>query len=121
MKKLIKAIISSVLTIAILAWFFPNINYSSSITLIVAAVVLTLLEKLLRPILKILFLPINVVTLGFFSLVINVFILYMATYLVPGFVINNVTILGLHLNRFFSLLLASSLIGFLQGAFALIL
>lgn len=117
----IKATISSILTIAILAWFFPNINYSSSFTLVIAGVVLTLLEKLLRPILKILFLPINIVTLGFFSLVINVFILYLATYFVPGFVINNVVVFGIHFNQFFSLLLASSLIGFFQGAFALIL
>jgi len=119
--KFIKAVITSILTIAILAWLFPNISYSGSITLIVAGIVLTLLEKLIRPILKILFLPINVVTLGLFSLVINVFILYLATYFVPGFVINNVVIFGIHLNRFLSLLLASSLIGFLQGAFSLIL
>jgi putative membrane protein len=121
MMNFIKAVISSILTIAILAWFFPNINYSSSITLVIAGIVLTLLEKLLRPVLKILFLPINIVTLGFFSLVINVFILYLATYLVPGFAISNVVVFGIHLNQFFSLLLASSLIGFLQGAFALVL
>ncbi len=119
--KFIKAVISSILTIAILAWFFPNINYSSSATLIIAGLVLTLLDKLLRPLLKILFLPINIVTLGFFSLIINVFILYLATYFVPGFTINNVIVMGVHLNQFFSLLLASALIGFLQGAFALVL
>ena len=117
----IKAVISTILTIAILAWFFPNINYSSSVTLIIAGIVLTLLDKLLRPLLKILFLPINIVTLGFFSLVINVFILYLATYLVPGFAITNVMIFGLALNQFFSLLFASALIGFLQGLFAMIL
>lgn len=121
MAKFIKAVLVSILTIAILAWFFPNISYASSITLIAAGLVLTLLDKLLRPLLKILFLPINIVTLGFFSLVINVFILYLATYFVPGFVIDNVVVFGLHLNQFFSLLLVSALIGFVQGAFALIL
>lgn len=119
--KFIKAVISSILTIAILAWLFPNIRYNNSATLIITGIILTLLEKILRPILKILFLPINVVTLGLFSLVINVFILYLATYFVPGFIINNVVLFGIHLNQFFSLLLASSLIGFFQGAFALIL
>jgi putative membrane protein len=119
--KFIKAVISSILTIALLAWFFPNIRYNSSATLIIAGLVLTLLEKIIRPILKILFLPINVVTLGLFSLVINVFILYLATYFVPGFVISNVVIFGLHLNQFFSLLFASALIGFVQGLFALVL
>ena len=119
--KFIKAVISSILTIAILAWLFPNINYNNSVTLIVTGLVLTLLEKIIRPILKILFLPINIVTLGLFSLVINVFILYLATYFVPGFVIENVIIFGIHLNQFFSLLFASALIGFFQRIFALIL
>lgn len=119
--KFIKAFIVTTLTIALLAWLFPNISYGNSVNLILAGLVLTLLDKLIRPLLKILFLPINIVTLGLFSLVINVFILYLATYLVPGFVISNVIVLGVHLNQFMSLLLASALIGFVQGAFAMIL
>lgn len=119
--KFIKAVLVSICTIALLAWLFPNISYGSSITLIVTGIVLTLLDKTIRPILKILFLPINVVTLGLFSLVINVFILYLVTYFVPGFVIDNVIIFGIHLNQFFSLLFASALIGFFQGLFALVL
>lgn len=119
--KFIKGLLVSVLTIAVLAWFFPNISYNSSWTLILAGLVLTLLDKLVRPVLKILFLPINIVTLGFFSLVINVFILYLVTYFAPGFIISNVTIFGVHLGHFWSLLFASSLIGFLQGLFAMIL
>lgn len=118
---MIKSIIISILTIALLAWFFPNISYNSSLTLIIAGLVLTLLEKIVRPILKILFLPINIVTLGLFSLVINVLILYLATYFVPGFVISNVVLFGVELNQFFSLLFASALIGFVQGFFALVL
>lgn len=118
---MIKSIIISILTIAILAWCFPNISYSSSVTLVVAGIVLTLLEKIVRPILNILFLPINVVTLGFFSLVINVLVLYLATYFVPGFTISNVIVFGVELNQFFSLLFASILIGFVQGFFALVL
>lgn len=121
MKSILRSVLVSVLTIAVLAWFLPNVSYSSSVTLIVAAIVLTLLEKILRPILKILFLPINVVTLGLFGLVINVFILYLATYFVPGFVIEPAVILGIELNHFFTLLFISALIGFLQGAFTLIL
>lgn len=121
MKGLMRSILVSILTIAVLAYFMPNVSYASSVTLIVAAIVLTLLEKIVRPILKILFLPINIVTLGFFGLVINVFILYLATYLVPGFMIAPAVIFGIELNQFFTLLFVSALIGFLQGAFALIL
>lgn len=121
MKGFLRSILVSILTIAVLAYFMPNVSYNSSVTLILAAIVLTLLEKIVRPILKILFLPINVVTLGLFGLVINVFILYLATYFVPGFAIQTAVVFGVELNQFFTLLLVSALIGFLQGAFALIL
>ena len=119
--KLLKPIISSGLTIAVLAWALPSVSYRNITTLILASFVLTLLQKIARPALKILFLPINVVTLGLFSLVINVFILWLATYLVPGFVINDMVFLGVHLNQFFSLLLISFFIGFLQGIIGFVL
>lgn len=119
--KLLKPIISSALTIAVLAWAIPAISYASITTLILASFVLTLLQKIAKPVLKILFLPVNVVTLGLFSLVINVFILWLATYLVPGFRIDNIVFLGVHLNQFFSLLLVSFFIGFLQGILGFLL
>lgn len=119
--KLLKPVITYVLTIAVLAWAIPSISYTNVTTLILASFVLALLQKVAKPVLKILFLPINVVTLGLFSLVINVFILWLATYLVPGFSIDNLVVFGVHLNQFFSLLFVSFLIGFMQGIFGFIL
>jgi len=112
--KLLKPIIVLIVTMAILAWALPNVAYSDYITLILAGVVLTMLEKIIKPILKFLFLPINIVTLGFFSIVINVFILWLVTYFVPGFNIEPMIIFGISLNQFFTLLFVSSLIGFCQ-------
>jgi len=120
--KLLKPIIVSIVTIAILAWLMPNISYGSNwITLIIAALVLTLLNKIAKPILKILFLPINIVTLGLFSTVINVLILWLATYFVPGFVIVPVVIMGFHLNQFFTFLLMSALISMTQSIISFVL
>lgn len=113
--KLLKPIITTILTIAALAWILPTVSYLNWTTLILAGIVLTLLQKIVKPILKLLFLPINVVTLGFFSLVINVLILWLATYLVPGFHIDEIILAGVHLNGFFSLLLVSFLLGFFQS------
>ncbi|HNV44923.1 phage holin family protein [Candidatus Woesebacteria bacterium] len=112
--KLLKPIIVLIVTIAILAWALPNVGYSDYLTLILAGVVMTLLEKTIKPILKFLFLPINIVTLGFFSIIINVFILWLVTYFVPGFNIEPMIIFGLPLNQFFTLLFVSALIGFCQ-------
>jgi len=48
-----------------------------------SALILTLLNVILKPVLKLLFFPINVLTLGLFSLIINVIIFYLLLYLVP--------------------------------------
>ena len=119
---MLKPIIVSIVTIAILAWLMPNISYGSNwVTLIIAGAVLTLLNKVAKPILKLLFLPINIVTLGLFSTVINVLILWMATYFVPGFIIVPVIIMGIHLNQFFTFLLMSALISLTQSLVSFIL
>ena len=54
-------------------------------TLLVGALVLGLLNAFLRPVLLLLTLPVNVLTLGLFTLVLNGLIFYMAAWLVEGF------------------------------------
>lgn len=118
---LLKPFIATALTLVVLGYFLPNVTFMHWTTLIIAAIVITLLNKVVRPILKILFLPINIVTLGLFSIVIHVGLLWLATYLVPGFQINNLSLFGTDLNQFMSLLVVSIILGFIQGLFGLIL
>jgi putative membrane protein len=54
-------------------------------TLLVGALVLGLLNAFLRPLLLLLTLPVNILTLGLFTLVLNGFIFYLAAWLVKGF------------------------------------
>lgn len=112
---MIRSLVRTVLVLAILAWFFPSISFANWLTLIIASLVVTVLFSLIRPILKIIFLPVNIVTLGFFSVILNVLLLWLATYLVPGFIIQPTIIFGIALNAFFTLVLVSVLITFLQG------
>ncbi|MGD9129742.1 MAG: phage holin family protein [Candidatus Woesebacteria bacterium] len=113
--KLLKPIIITILTILILAWAIPTVSYLNWTTLILAGVVLTLLQKIAKPVLKILFLPINIVTLGLFSIVINVALLWLATFLVPGFQIQAMSILGIKLGFIGTLVVISFAISFLQS------
>ncbi len=110
-----RSILITAITIAILAWALPSISYMNWVTLLLASIVLTLLQKIAKPVLKILFLPINIVTLGLFSLVINVFLLWLATYLVPGFRIQPMKIFEVALGEFGSLLLVSIIISSIQN------
>jgi len=104
---ILKAIIITLLSIFLLSKLVPAITYNSWATLIVASVVLTFLQKIVRPVLKILFLPINIITLGLFSWIINVIILWLAMLIVPGFHINSLIIGTYHLGSLLSLLLIS--------------
>jgi len=75
------------LTIAVLAaaYFIDGIQVSSFVSAILAAAVLGMLNTLLRPVLIILTLPINILTLGLFTFVINAFLLKLTALVIPGF------------------------------------
>ena len=74
------------LAIGIAAYIVPGVGITLVGTLI-AAVVLGALNLFIRPILLVLTLPINVVTLGLFSLVINALLVMLAAFVVPGFTV----------------------------------
>lgn len=112
---ILKPIIITFLSIFILAWLLPSVSYLNITTLIIASIVLTVLQQIVRPALKILFLPINLITLGFFSWVINVLIMWLAVALVPGFHIDKVTLFGMQFGGIFSLLIVSFLLGLIQS------
>jgi putative membrane protein len=67
----------------------PGFHYQSIVTLAIAALVLGLLNALLRPILFILTLPLTIVTFGLFLLVLNAIMLELTAWLVPGFRVDN--------------------------------
>ena len=63
----------------------PHFHYASIETLAVAALVLGLLNAVVRPVLFVLTFPLTVVTLGLFLLVLNAIMLELTAMLVPGF------------------------------------
>ena len=78
-------------TVAILvsSYLLPGVHIENFLAALVAALVLGFLNLILKPILVILTLPINVLTLGLFTLVINASIIILATKIVPGFAVDN--------------------------------
>lgn len=71
-------------SILIAAYLVPGVTITP-IGAFIAAVVLGALNLFIRPILIVLTLPINILTLGLFSFVINAFLVWLATLVVPGF------------------------------------
>jgi putative membrane protein len=66
-----------------------GVQVSSYATLAVAALVIGLVNALVKPVLVILTLPLTILTLGLFYLVVNGACLMLAAALVPGFTINS--------------------------------
>jgi putative membrane protein len=75
------------LTVAILiaSYLLDGIHVSGFFSAFFAAAILGILNALFRPILIILTLPINILTLGLFTFIINAFLLKIVSGVIPGF------------------------------------
>jgi putative membrane protein len=69
----------------ITAYIIPGMVISGWQTLLVVSIIWGILTLLLKPVLIILTLPINILTLGLFTFVINAILLLITSSLVPGF------------------------------------
>ena len=67
---------------------FPRVQISSTEALVIAALVLTLINMLIRPVLLLLTLPINLMSLGLFTLVINTSMVVLTARFVSGLTIS---------------------------------
>lgn len=65
-----------------------GIRVDTFTALILGAIVLGLANLIVRPVLLILTLPLNLMTLGLFTLVVNGIIFLLVAYIVPGFHVN---------------------------------
>ena len=66
-------------------------------TLVLAAIAISLANLVVRPIINLLLLPINLVSLGLFRWVANLGVLYAVTWMVPNFQVHPFTFPGLNL------------------------
>lgn len=76
--------IVSALAILVAAYLIPGVEVTF-VGALVAAIVLALINIFIKPLVVLLTLPINVLTLGLFSLVINALLVMLASMVVPGF------------------------------------
>jgi putative membrane protein len=76
-----------VLTAAVLtaSWLLDGIRVNGIFPAILAAALLGILNAVLRPLLILLTLPLNILTLGLFTFVINALMLMIVSAIIPGF------------------------------------
>ncbi|WP_437399061.1 phage holin family protein [Flagellimonas lutimaris] len=103
--KLIIRLLLNALAVVILSYMLPGVGVDSMLTAIIVAIVLSILNFLVKPILVILTLPITILTLGLFLLVINAIIILLTSNLIDGF----------HVTSFWWAIIFSLLLSFLQA------
>ena len=90
------------------AWIIPGISIENFWAAMIAAIVIALINAVIKPVLILLTLPINIMTLGIFTLIINAVLFMFAAYLVPG----------IEVNSFLSAFIGSILLSILGAAIA---
>ncbi|BAZ43085.1 hypothetical protein NIES4102_00810 [Chondrocystis sp. NIES-4102] len=78
-------LLATTLSLLVVDIIFPGVKLANFPAAIVAALVIGAVNSGIRPILSVLSLPVNLLTLGGFTLVVNGFCFWLASILVPGF------------------------------------
>ena len=78
--------LSNIVALFVAAWIVPGMEYGNDFwVLFVAALVFTLVNWLVRPLVILLALPAVILTLGLALILINTFMLYLTDWIVPDF------------------------------------
>lgn len=100
MRFIIRLLITAIVVV-LLAQFLPGVAIASFGTAVIVAIVLALLNLIVKPILVLFTLPVTVLTLGLFLLVINAVIILLVDAFIAGFNVD-----GFWVALIFSLLLS---------------
>lgn len=126
MRKLLRYYLINLTALYAATRVVSGLAYDGNIkTLLIAGVVFAVINFLMVPLLKILFLPLNLLTLGLFAWLINVLAIYALTtavsglvilpYQFPGFTVAGVIIPAYDLSTFWVAVLASLVIGIITN------
>lgn len=87
--KFVVSLLLNAIAIVIAAYVLPGIHVDSFLTAILVAVVLGIINTIIKPVLVILTLPITIITLGIFYLVLNALMILLTAAIVKGFTVDN--------------------------------
>ncbi len=101
LKNYLRLFLINFLALWLLSRFMLGIEFLNGYqTIALTALVLTVLSTLVKPLIKILLIPVNLLTLGAFRWLVNVITLWLVTLIVPQFKIGSFVFQGLDWNGF---------------------
>jgi len=84
---ILRLIINALIIIGI-TYLIPGISVSSFYTALLVAIILGLVNAIIRPIIILLTLPVNILSLGLFTLIINASLFWLVSTIVKGFAVD---------------------------------
>jgi putative membrane protein len=88
MGKFFAKTIATAVAVLFAAYILKGVHVDDTVTALLVALVLGLMNSFIKPILVILTIPITILTLGLFLLIINIIIVKWVANIVPGFTVN---------------------------------
>lgn len=79
----------NVFALIVVAYLIPGFYFADFMATLVAAVVIGVVNTFVKPLLQIIALPISIITFGVAAFLINVFLLWGVSFIVPGFEIES--------------------------------
>lgn len=132
MKKILKLTLLFSFSLITVNQIWGNLSFASiPLSIIKTAFILSIFEIILKPILKIILFPINLITLGLFRIVIDTLGLYLAVFLFSDFMVHDIhtletswwgiSIPAFNFVNFFTYLVTSVTIGLILNFFSFII
>lgn len=126
MKSLLRHIFINYIVIYITSLIYPGFSVSATFkTLLTASIIWLLLNKVVKPIIKLLLLPINLITLNLFSWLVGFFTLFLlqmfadgvhvSSYYFPGINYSGFSVPPFNINTFLSYITTSILLNSLHS------
>ena len=97
--------LATAISLLITAWIVPGLTITSVGAAAIGAIILGLVNAIIKPVLILLTLPLTILTFGLFLLLVNAFTLGLVGYLTPGFSVNG----------FFPAILGAIVLSFVSG------
>ena len=82
-------IVFAAIGLAVAAHFVPGVRYANVVSLVEAALLLGIVNAILRPILFVLTLPLTIISLGLWLLILNAAMIGLVSWLIKGFQVDN--------------------------------
>lgn len=78
-------VIVNALAVIVASYIIPGVSVAGFMDAVVASIVLGIVNLFIRPLILLFTLPLNILTLGLFTLVVNAFMVLIVARIVPGF------------------------------------